>query len=143
VSTRSLAVTVPILAAARAAIRHAEADDLERRDARTFRRRLVHEIDDALDECERANLDGLGRSLPPRSVAPLVEWLQEAARESIRRPRTTQEALDELLRLQAPYLRTVRYPGEDDPRLDDPETAGELATCWHGNGVCDCAAVPF
>lgn len=105
------------IAAATDAISRAELAEERRRDAATFRRRLICRIDQALDQCELRNL--AGDRTPPTEAVELVVWLQEAAEAVIRRPITTQETLDQLFALQDAYLAGASAE-DDEENLHEP-----------------------
>jgi hypothetical protein len=118
---RRLRVSVPVLSISRTSDALAAAElDLQLRLERKYRRRrLVRQIDDAIDECERANLAGAGGEAPPARAAALVEELQLDAGEPVRRPETAARALDELFRLIEPYLLTSRFLDNDEDQVAD------------------------
>jgi hypothetical protein len=119
-------VTLPVLPIAHASDAVSEAAaEVERQLERKYRRRhLIRRIDRAIDECELANLRGAGGDDPPARAAALVEELQRADGEPARRPRTAAEALNELFRLQEPYLHTAFYIDNDGDQVADVAGGG-------------------
>lgn len=122
-----MSVPVPLpIAATRVVIEREELAELARTAAERRRRRVVRLIDLAIGQCEAANLAAAGPgkasvlarpSAPvPARAAALLLWLQLEAGEQLRRPFRAAEALDELFRLQVPYLLC----GDDD---DDDQVA--------------------
>lgn len=131
-------MTVPVLPLARtsAAAAEAVAEEEHRLERKYRRRRLVHRIDRAIDECERANLAGAGGAPPPARAAALVEELQQEAGEPASRPRTAMEALNELFRLQEPYLHTARF-ADNAGDLDAERTPVDPAESGEQGGADD------
>lgn len=125
----------PPLANTNAVIAAAARIERARLEATGRRRRLMHRIDLAIDECERANLRD--DTTPPANAAALCLLLQAAGGEAARPAATAADALDELFRLQDRYML-----GEADDDLDDlvadageevvTETADPLMLlcCW-------------
>ena len=105
------------MAAASEALADALRQAAETRAGRLRWRRVVHAIDDAIDLCERVNLEasraGKAKGRPAERPAPVLAVLLIARLRAERGrpaapPATNQQALDELFRLQSTYLTECR-----------------------------------
>jgi hypothetical protein len=126
----------PPIAATQAIIGDGARERWERGAAERRRRHLVGLIDQVIGRCEERNLGGEAAGPPPLIAVTLIDWLQREAGESARRPATSVEALDELFRHQARYLRgrpaplvarrsTEAAPGPGERAESAPRPAGE------------------
>jgi hypothetical protein len=83
--------------------------------ARLRRRQMLRRLDTAIEKCELLNRDVGTDAAVPEEVAALIAELQEPPGCPTD---TSLEALNELFRLQRPYMNTTWYVGDDVEVLD-------------------------
>jgi hypothetical protein len=114
----SVSVVAPI-AQTSEAISKAQLEELERTAPERRRRHLVHLIDAALEQAEQAMLAEVAE--PPALAELVIEWFEG------QRPRTAEQAHDELFRIQERLMKP------DPADVDDEEP--RVCACGCGRPV--------